>query len=96
VCLNGSVHGAPPRGFKIPPAEVGLDPRWEASCLLLASYPLEQAQNAFLENDLFCRPSGNKRQLQSLDPETDFSRRLRKTGLSLLMDKASRKVWIPC
>lgn len=52
---------------------------------------LKQAQNTFLEDDLFYRPSGNKPQLQSLDLETSFSRRLRKTGLSLLEIKPAEK-----
>lgn len=37
------------------------------------------------------RPSGNKPQLQSLNSETNFSWRLRKTGLSLLMVKPAEK-----
>lgn len=91
ACLNGSISGAPPHGFKISPAKVGFDLRWKALCLLLVSYPFKQAQNTFLDDDLFYRPSGNKPQLQSLDPDTNFSRKLRKTGLSLLMIKPAEK-----
>lgn len=91
ACLYGSISGAPPCGFKIPPTKVGFDLRWKALCLLLVSYSLKQAQNTFLEDDLYYRPSGNKPQLQSLDPETHFSRRLRKTELSLLMIKPAEK-----
>lgn len=58
---------------------------------MLVFYPLKQAQNTFLGDDLFYRPSGNKPHLQSLDPENNFSRRLRNTGLSLLMIKPDEK-----
>lgn len=89
--LHESISASPPHGFKILPAKAWFYPRWKALHLLLVSYPLKQVQNTFLEDDLFYRPSGNKPQLQGVDPETNFSRKLRKTRLRLLTIKSAEK-----
>lgn len=44
-----------------------------------------------LEDDLLYTPCGNKPQLKGLDPETNFSRKLRKSRLRLLTIKPAGK-----